>query len=797
MNQRGSFALIMAALILTAGYNAQGQTFTNYLWNNSSTIYANASSWTNGVAPSGDQTARSNNIIQFSNFGANNNTVSLSASNTVGTILFSPSANLYTFESTTSTVRLSTMIGITNNSTTTQTFNLLVDTKVDNTWYQAAGGSMIFNTNVGLASVASSTARTLTLTGGGTFDFKAGMTGAATNTGAGGKLVVNNSGGSVNLRASNSLSEMTLTAGTLNINNNNALGTGVLTLTGGAMIDNTSGSAVVNTGNNALTWNNTTALNFGSATNSAANNLNLGTGTVTLTGSRRVDLLGTGTKLTIGDVLNNGLTFTANGAGNTLEMKGLSLSTNSTSGTVTLDGTANFNITGAIVNGTAPGSGLSVTNTGTNNFSGNNTYTGTTSFQSCRTIISGDNSAAVGNVKIATATTFVRLDNTNAISRNSSLLGDGSAATLDFRVAGDFTFNSFGTGDSSSVYAGQSMVFTNSSGSQKTVTFTNANNYITSLAAASRGLVNNSSNMNLDFDGNVTIGGATNGTTSFAGAGNFNVDGNLIMSSGATGLRNLQKTGAGTLTLRGTNNNYTGPTLVDAGTLEVGTAGVLPSASSITVTSGATLRFNKSSDGISVGPLAVAGTLEQNLITITSSGAVNLTGSTLKVNGTPILASYTLVSGAPLTGTPPNLNPLISGYALRISGNNLLLEKVVTDAYALYLSNNNMPAGTAFNAIIDDVTVGLKYAFASANGTPQNNGEAAVPVMSGNQLTYTFDVKDDSALTVTYQTSTDLVTWTTARAVSAGTGAAPTGFLKKQVQVTGSDRLFVRLNVTR
>ena len=69
--------------------------------------------------------------------------------------------------------------------------------------------------------------------------------------------------------------------------------------------------------------------------------------------------------------------------------------------------------------------------------------------------------------------------------------------------------------------------------------------------------------------------------------------------------------------------------------------------------------------------------------------------------------------------------------------------------------------------------------------------------MSGNQLTYTFDVKDDSALTVTYQTSTDLVTWTTAQDVSPGTGVAPTGFLKKQVQATGSGKLFIRINVTR
>jgi hypothetical protein len=70
-------------------------------------------------------------------------------------------------------------------------------------------------------------------------------------------------------------------------------------------------------------------------------------------------------------------------------------------------------------------------------------------------------------------------------------------------------------------------------------------------------------------------------------------------------------------------------------------------------------------------------------------------------------------------------------------------------------------------------------------------------------MTYTFDVKEDffdmnfPSRTVTYQTSTDLVTWTTAEDVSPGTGAVPTGFLKRQVVVTGSDRLFVRLNVTR
>ena len=126
-----------------------------------------------------------------------------------------------------------------------------------------------------------------------------------------------------------------------------------------------------------------------------------------------------------------------------------------------------------------------------------------------------------------------------------------------------------------------------------------------------------------------------------------------------------------------------------------------------------------------------------------------------------------------------------------------VLPAPVTDGYALYLSNNSLPIGTAFNAKVNGVTVGLAYAFGSPNGSPRNNGVTALPVMSGNQLTYTFDVKDDSALTVTYQTSNDLVTWSAAQPVSAGTGSSTEGFVKKQAQATGLGKLFIRINVTR
>jgi len=200
---------------------------------------------------------------------------------------------------------------------------------------------------------------------------------------------------------------------------------------------------------------------------------------------------------------------------------------------------------------------------------------------------------------------------------------------------------------------------------------------------------------------------------------------------------------------------------------------------------------------------------QQGTVVATTTGSLNFeSGSIVKVTvpSAPTAgSSYTLVTAAGgITGTP-TLNLVVdgaptTGYTLSKSGNNLILEAAapVTDGYATYLTNNGLNSATPFNAVTaSGAQVGLVYAFGSASGMPQNNGVTAVPVMNGNQLTYAFDLVNDPALTVTYQTSTDLVTWTTPVAVSAGTGSTPSGFLKKQVQVTGSGKLFVRINVTR
>lgn len=125
------------------------------------------------------------------------------------------------------------------------------------------------------------------------------------------------------------------------------------------------------------------------------------------------------------------------------------------------------------------------------------------------------------------------------------------------------------------------------------------------------------------------------------------------------------------------------------------------------------------------------------------------------------------------------------------------LTVLVTDEYAQYLASNGLAAGTAFDARVNGVQVGLMYAFGTATGSPANNGVVAVPTMSGNTMTYVFDVKNDSALGVTYQTSTDLVNWSEAQPVGTNSGTSPTGFLKKQVQVSGPGKLFIKLNVTK
>ena len=497
---------------------------------------------------------------------------------------------------------------------------------------------------------------------------------------------MNAAGGTLTLSGNNSgaAGGVTLTAGTLNLNIANALGTGVLELSavtgtsyGSSIINNTSGGALTYSGHSGVIWSGVSpaGIQFGTSGSTSANNMDFGSGLVTAATDRAMNIAGTGVTISMGTLTTSGTsgsyTYKIDGAGNTLDLDGWRISgaaSPTQAAQHKISATANVNI-GTIENGTGAFANSAVFMTdGTTRLTGNNTYTGTTEFVGSGTnIISGNNSAAVGNVTIAGTsgsgkTPVVRLDNVNGISSSSSLLGASGSAqtgTLDLRAAGNFSLNSFGTVSKE----GNNMIFTNSSGSQKTLAFTAANNYITSASSGGKSLYNNSANLLLDFDGNIEIGGASSGgeATTFAGVGNFNVDGNLTdTGNGLT--RILRKQGDGTLTLRGSANSIRGSTLVETGTLDlygnltsstdivVSTSGTSTSGartvnSTINVRSGASLLNSSKTTVWSRGNLIVNGT----------AGAVDVENNGL-LGGSGTVGAVTLKSGSLLNpGNSPGM----------------------------------------------------------------------------------------------------------------------------------------------
>ena len=627
-----------------------------FLWNNTGSAWTSGTSWTNGVQPTSTSSSTTTDEVQFGNFGVNFNTVDLTSSRSVKNLTFLTNANAYTFTTASAKV-LTISAGLTNNSSATQTFNLVVENaNASNTWYQTSGGTMIFNNLVTLTTASSSTSRTLTLAGGGTFTFNNSLNQGGLATA--GKVVINNAGGIVNLTSANTLGGgIQITAGTVNFNNAGSLGTGILELGattgtsyGNSILNNSSGSAINLTGITGLIWSGTTpaGIQIGTSSSTSANNIDFGSGLVTTTTSRAMNIAGTGVTISMGTLTttgtSNGYTYTFDGVGNTIDLDGWKISTAVTpiqNVVHQLKGSANLNV-GTIENGTAGWTnGIEINGGGINRLTGNNTYTGTTSFLNGTNYISGNNNAATGNVSIAGTsgsgkTPLVRLDSVNAISSSSSLIGSTSTTTtgtLDFNASTNYVFNSF---------LGNNMIFTNSYGQVSVVTFTNAANTITSSAGTSggRSLLNNSSDLTIVFDGNIDIGSSSTGlNNTLGGVGNWLVKGN-IFSTTINSTRGLNKTGAGLLELRGANN-YNGDTVISGGTLLIATNASI--SGSTTQLSGGTLDVRGTIAGVNQtgGTLLISGTAGTTVVnagtsTVNAGGVIGNTtinGSLLSING--------------------------------------------------------------------------------------------------------------------------------------------------------------------
>ena len=288
---------ILTAITLTA--NSQAVVF---LWNNTGTNWTSPTSWTNGVQPASTSSSTTTDEIQFGNFGVSNNTVILTSTRAAQNITFLTNANAYALNSFNGTQILSSSRGITNNSTATQTFNVLLENANNsNTWFQTAGGALVFNNTASLTTAASSTSRTLTLAGDGSFTFNKELKQGGLSTA--GKVIYTGNG-SVTFNGTNTLGGGFDIAGggTVNVNGGTGVGQALITL----------GGASGTTNMPILRINTTNGLS----------NLNSLRGSTSLSTIGTLDLIGNDTNAVTTFVMNqyqgNNMSFTNRGEGKTL-----------------------------------------------------------------------------------------------------------------------------------------------------------------------------------------------------------------------------------------------------------------------------------------------------------------------------------------------------------------------------------------------------------------------------------------------------------------------------------------------
>jgi autotransporter-associated beta strand protein len=352
------------------------------------------------VQPSSTSSSTTTDDIQFGNYGASNNTVILTSTRAAASMAFLTNANAYNINSSTGAQTLSISKGLTNNSTATQTFNILVENANNsNTWFQTAGGGLVFNNIASLTTASSSTSRLLTLAGDGSFTFNNELRQGGLSTA--GRVLYTGSG-TVTFNGTNTLGGgfEIKGGGTVNVNGGTGLGTGLITIS--AATGTTNGPKLIINTTNGL---------------SVANSLKGSSSTATM---GTLDLLGVNPDSTTTFIVNqyqgNNMSFTNHGGGKTLlqftniantltsstdTSGGRRLMNNSANLTIQFDGTLDIGSTVADVN-TIGGSGDflfkgSLLNTGSVLRGLNKSGTGTVTLEAANTY-NGDTTIAGGTL---------------------------------------------------------------------------------------------------------------------------------------------------------------------------------------------------------------------------------------------------------------------------------------------------------------------------------------------------------------------------------------------------------------
>lgn len=311
----------------------------------------------------------------------------------------------------------------------TGSFTLTNDSANAVTWTSTASGDIMGGQG----------SRTLNFGGTGDFVFNQAINAATNQT----LILVKNGSGALTLAGASTFSPLhapaagsiTLNEGSLNLNNATALGaTANSLILAGGTLNNTSGSAKTLTNNNAQVWNGDFA--FSTSGGTSSNDLNLGTGAVSLgtaTGTTRTITTNGSATLTAGGVISNGTTadsLTKAGTG-TLILNGVNTYSGTTkveNGTLTLG--ASGTISGSLVLGVSGGT------TGTLDVTAKSTFTQANIAGSGTVNIGTGTVTATGNVSPGfspgqlNVTGNLTLD--SASSTAMQIAGLGNVAGVDF-----------------------------------------------------------------------------------------------------------------------------------------------------------------------------------------------------------------------------------------------------------------------------------------------------------------------------------------------------------------------------
>jgi len=452
-----STAAKLIAAFLMSGAVQESQAVV-FLWNNTGTNWTSPTSWTNGIQPSSTSSSTTTDEIQFGNFGANNNTVVLTSTRAARNITFLTNANPYLINSFNGAQTLSSSGGITNNSTAIQTFNILVENANNsNTWFQTAGGGLVFNNIASLTTASSSTSRTLTLAGDGSFTFNNELKQGGLSTAGVLKYI---GAGTVTMNGTNTLAggfEIT-GGGTVVVNGGTGVGQGLVTLSNGTsklVVNSTNGLSVLNSFKGSSSLANMSTLDLAGSNSVATttyvvNKYDGGNMSFTNHGgyATLLQFTNAASLLTSSAATGGGRRLINNSANLTVQFDGTLDIGGTTADESTVGGAGDFLFKGSLLNTAAALRGLVKTGTGTATFQAVNAYNGNTTIREGTFVVDTAGSIASSTAIVSGGTLRVKgLAGLATVDRGTLLVDAGGTVGATTLVGGMF-INSGSAGDS-------------------------------------------------------------------------------------------------------------------------------------------------------------------------------------------------------------------------------------------------------------------------------------------------------------------------------------------------------------